>query len=184
MSDGTPNNLPEAMEKQLQRNRILLEVYKSIPTGGFGATMIDREQRLQRLAAENAHWADEQLRLIETIRENKRQLERLPEIIERLNMQFEHAAEEMSRTGAEHDALEDDAKLIAWADDMADDCPAVCNGCVATLDRSEDCPLETADREAEQDWAEVEDAEFRARADDMADDYADHKLAVQPPVGW
>ena len=41
MSNDTPNNLPEAMEKEIQRNRELLEVYKTIPTGGFGATMID-----------------------------------------------------------------------------------------------------------------------------------------------
>ncbi len=32
--------------------------------------------------------------------------------------------------------------------------------------------------------AEGDDAKFHAWADDMADDYADHRLAVQPPVGW
>lgn len=37
---------------------------------------------------------------------------------------------------------------------------------------------------AEHDALEAEDAEFRAWADDQADDYADHRLAVQPPVGW
>lgn len=83
---------------------------------------IDREQKLQRLAAENARWADEELRLIGTIRENKRQLERLPGIIGRLNKQLEYATAEMNRAGAEHDALEaegDDAKFRARADDMA-----------------------------------------------------------------
>lgn len=75
--------------------------------------MNDREQRLQRLAAENSRWAETQLHLIETIRANKRQLERLPSIISRLNKKLEHATAEMNRTGAEHDALE--------ADDMADD---------------------------------------------------------------
>lgn len=34
---------------------------------------------------------------------------------------------------------------------------------------------------AEHDAAE---AEFRAWADEQADDYADHLLAVTPPVGW
>jgi hypothetical protein len=43
MSDSTPNNLPEAMAKEIQRNRELLEVYKGIRTGGFGAAMIDRD---------------------------------------------------------------------------------------------------------------------------------------------
>lgn len=83
--------------------------------------MNDRGQRLQQLAAENAQWADEQLRLIETIRKNKQQLERLPGIIKRLNKQLEHATAEMERTGQEHDVLEDDAKLMAWANDQADD---------------------------------------------------------------
>ncbi|KKL55480.1 hypothetical protein LCGC14_2255020 [marine sediment metagenome] len=41
MTDDTPTNLPEAMAKEIQRNRELLEVYKSIPTGGFGARAID-----------------------------------------------------------------------------------------------------------------------------------------------
>ena len=31
---------------------------------------------------------------------------------------------------------------------------------------------------------DVAEAKFRAWADDQADDYADHRLAVQPPVGW
>ena len=41
MDNDTPNNLPEAMAKEIQRNRELLDVYKTIPTGGFGARMID-----------------------------------------------------------------------------------------------------------------------------------------------
>ena len=43
MNNDTPNNLPEAMEKEIQRNRELLYVYKKIPTGVFGAMMIDRD---------------------------------------------------------------------------------------------------------------------------------------------
>ena len=43
MPNDTPNNLPEAMEKEIQRNRELVDVYKTIPTGGFGAMMIDRD---------------------------------------------------------------------------------------------------------------------------------------------
>ena len=43
MENDTPNNLPEAMEKEIQRNRELLEVYKTIPTGAFGSMMIDRD---------------------------------------------------------------------------------------------------------------------------------------------
>ena len=45
MDNDTPNNLPEAMEKEIQRNRELLDVYRTIPTGGFGATMIARDIR-------------------------------------------------------------------------------------------------------------------------------------------
>ena len=46
MNDNdTPDNLPEAMEKQIERNRELLEIYKTIPTGGFGATMIAHDIR-------------------------------------------------------------------------------------------------------------------------------------------
>jgi len=85
----------------------------------------EREQKLQALAAENARLAEVQQNLIETIRENKRQLEWLPEIIRRLNEQLKAATAEMNRTGAEHDALE--AEVVAddqfrtWADGMADD---------------------------------------------------------------
>ena len=43
MTDDTPNNLPEAMEKQIQRNRGLVKVYNSIPTGIFAASMIERD---------------------------------------------------------------------------------------------------------------------------------------------
>ncbi len=46
MNDNdTPDNLPEAMEKQIERNRELLEIYKTIHTGGFGATMIAHDIR-------------------------------------------------------------------------------------------------------------------------------------------
>lgn len=34
-------NLAEALAKEIQRNRDLLELYKEIPTGVFGAIMID-----------------------------------------------------------------------------------------------------------------------------------------------
>ncbi len=45
MHKHSPNNLPGAMEKEIQRNRELVDVYKTIPTGGFGAAMIDRDIR-------------------------------------------------------------------------------------------------------------------------------------------
>ena len=35
-------NLIEGLQEELDRNKELLEVYKSIPTGGFGATMISQ----------------------------------------------------------------------------------------------------------------------------------------------
>lgn len=122
----------------------------------------DREFNLQRLAAENGRWAEEELRLIEAIREHKRKLAELPTIIRKLRGEREHAIAEMNRTGQEHDALEAEGF----------DCPYPCNGCEAVLGRGENCP------------SYVNAAEFRAFADDQADDYADHKLAVQPPVGW
>ena len=34
-------NIAEALAKEIKRNRKLLELYKQIPTGVFGATMID-----------------------------------------------------------------------------------------------------------------------------------------------
>jgi len=34
-------NIAEALAKEIQRNRELLELYKAIPAGVFGATMID-----------------------------------------------------------------------------------------------------------------------------------------------
>ncbi len=43
MDKDTPNNLPEAMEKEIQRNRELLDVYNTIPTGIFAASMIERD---------------------------------------------------------------------------------------------------------------------------------------------
>lgn len=36
-------NLSEALTKEIQRNRELLEMYKTIPTGVFGAIMIDAD---------------------------------------------------------------------------------------------------------------------------------------------
>ncbi len=113
----------------------------------------DRDFTLQRLAAENGRWADEELRLIETIRENKRRLAELPTIIRKLRGELEHATAEMNRTGREHDALEAETD---------DDFYVFVTGYTGLAG----------------------DAEFHAWADDMADDYADHKLAVQPPVGW
>jgi hypothetical protein len=37
------SNLAEGLEKEIQRNRELLEEYKKIPTGQFGAAMIDAD---------------------------------------------------------------------------------------------------------------------------------------------
>lgn len=155
----------------------------------------DREQRLQELANKNAWWASAELSLLETIREHKRKLIELPDIIRQLEAKREFFTAEMLRTGAEHDALEAES----------DDCPYPCDGCEAVLERGENCPSYVnaaifraraddamrlkawvdarADENAELE-IEVDDAEFRTRANDMADDYADHLLAVQPPVGW
>lgn len=36
-------NLAEALAKEIDRNRELLEEYKKIPTGVFGAMMIDQD---------------------------------------------------------------------------------------------------------------------------------------------
>jgi hypothetical protein len=36
-------NLAEGLEREIKRNRDLLEVYKEIPTGGFGAAMIEQD---------------------------------------------------------------------------------------------------------------------------------------------
>lgn len=44
MSDE-PANLAEALDYEINRNRELLDDYRKIPTGGFGATMIDRDIR-------------------------------------------------------------------------------------------------------------------------------------------
>lgn len=35
-------NLAEGLEKEIQRNRDLLEEYKQIPTGGFGAMVLEK----------------------------------------------------------------------------------------------------------------------------------------------
>lgn len=123
----------------------------------------DREQRLQSLAAENARLAEMEQGLIETIRENKRRLIQLPDIIRQLEAKRKFITAKMNRAGAEHDALEAEG----------DDCPGPCNGCEAVLKRDGACPLK-----------KCYDAKFHAWAADMADDYADHRLAVQPPVGW
>lgn len=37
------NNLPEELAKEIQRNRELLEEYKKIPMGVFGAIMIEKD---------------------------------------------------------------------------------------------------------------------------------------------
>ena len=121
-----------------------------------------REQKLQYLADENSYWAEEELHLLETIRRYKKRLVELPDIIRRLNEERERVTAEMIRTGAEHDALEAEN----------DDCPYPCDGCEAILKRGENCP------------SYVNAAIFRTWADEQADDYADHRLAVQPPVGW
>lgn len=84
----------------------------------------DREQNLQRLADENGYWAEEHLRLITVIRRHKRQLEKLPEIIQQLEKALVHATDETLRTGREHDALAaegEDAEFRTWADDQADE---------------------------------------------------------------
>ncbi len=44
MSDE-PENLAEALDYEINRNRELLDDYKQIPTGAFGAHMIDRDIR-------------------------------------------------------------------------------------------------------------------------------------------
>lgn len=36
-------NVAEALVEEIDRNRKLLELYKEIPTGAFGAMMIDRD---------------------------------------------------------------------------------------------------------------------------------------------
>jgi hypothetical protein len=36
-------NLVEALEREIDRNRELLKAYESIPTGTFGAMMIERD---------------------------------------------------------------------------------------------------------------------------------------------
>lgn len=132
----------------------------------------DREFNLQRLAAENGRWADEELRLIETIRENKRHLAELPTIIRKLRGELANATAKMNRTGAEYDALEAEGD---------DDCPALCDGCEAMLDRGKDCSLEAADREADRDWAEVEGAEFRAWANGQVDAVIDERATTRHP---
>lgn len=84
----------------------------------------DREQKLRRLAAANSYWAEEELHLIEIIRQYKKRLAELPDIICRLNEERERVTAEMNRTGAEHDALEaegDDAEFRRWAEDDMDD---------------------------------------------------------------
>ena len=95
----------------------------------------DREQQLQSLAAENARLAEMEQGLIETIRENKRRLIQLPDIIRQLEAKREYVTAEMNRTGTEHDALEAEgedaaararmnaeleAEFQAWADEQAD----------------------------------------------------------------
>lgn len=82
----------------------------------------DREQRLQELANKNAWWASAELSLLETIREHKRKLIELPDIIRQLEAKREHVTAEMLRIGAEYDALEPqsraaktDREFMDWA---------------------------------------------------------------------
>jgi hypothetical protein len=42
-AEKKPGNLAEALAKEIERNRELLEEYKKIPTGAFGAMMINRD---------------------------------------------------------------------------------------------------------------------------------------------
>ena len=44
MSDE-PANLAEVLDYEINRNRELLDDYRKIPTGGFGASMIDLDIR-------------------------------------------------------------------------------------------------------------------------------------------
>ncbi len=69
MSD-TPNNLPEAMAREIQRNRELLDVYKTIPTGGFGAASIDLDIR-EGIAALASGDVIRILRSYEALKENE-----------------------------------------------------------------------------------------------------------------
>jgi hypothetical protein len=39
-------NILDALRKQIGRNRELVETYKTIPTGGFGKMMIERDIKL------------------------------------------------------------------------------------------------------------------------------------------
>lgn len=39
-------NILDALRKQIDRNRELVEIYKTIPTGGFGKMMIERDIKL------------------------------------------------------------------------------------------------------------------------------------------
>lgn len=124
----------------------------------------DREQRLQSLARQNALWAEMEKNLIETIRENKRQLERLPEIIRRLNEQLETATAEMNRTGIEHDVLEaeikTDEEFMKFAlNSRARELSAIAVGTGTKV------PFYSAS----------ELAAFHEWADEQADDYADHR---------
>lgn len=37
------DNLVEGLQSEIKRNRELLDLYRSIPTGAFGAAMIERD---------------------------------------------------------------------------------------------------------------------------------------------
>jgi hypothetical protein len=41
LESETMTNIAEALEQEIQRNRELLKLYEEIPTGKFGAMMID-----------------------------------------------------------------------------------------------------------------------------------------------
>lgn len=123
----------------------------------------DREWNLQRLAEENGYWAEEELHLIELIRQYKKRLRELPDIIRRLNEERERVIAEMNRTGIEHDSLEAQIKKDKEFSDFA------INSRARVL--SAKVPF----------YGEQERVAFRAWANDQADDYADFLLTTQPP---
>ena len=43
MENKMGDNMATALAKEIERNRELLDAYKAIPTGGFGAAMIDAD---------------------------------------------------------------------------------------------------------------------------------------------
>ena len=63
-------NIIEGLQKEMQRNRELVEIYKSIPTGAFGAAMIQMDINV----AESAIATGDTIKMIqiyETLKNNK-----------------------------------------------------------------------------------------------------------------